>query len=202
MDAVIRFVLYRYTLAYSPPFALREGLLLHLIEKEREGWGEIAPLQGRSKETLLQAKEQLLSVLNSMQQGKKWDLPLYPCVAFGIACAKTDYRKKQIPTHTLCALLAGSIDQIRSLAENAYMQGYRFAKLKITGLHLKQICDLIEELSPYFSLRLDANRSLCFSKAVELAQWCRKYRVEYIEEPTFELESLKDFPYPFNKSGF
>ncbi|MGE0198763.1 MAG: hypothetical protein AB7N99_04750 [Simkaniaceae bacterium] len=55
----MRRILYRY----SRPFkkGVREGFLLYLQDKERESWGEIAPLPGFSRESIEEALEDFLS---------------------------------------------------------------------------------------------------------------------------------------------
>jgi len=72
MDSVkiTLFDIYRYTLPLNQPLNVhgcelttREGLILHLKSDEgREGFGEIAPLPGLSKENIKEAADQLLSI--------------------------------------------------------------------------------------------------------------------------------------------
>jgi O-succinylbenzoate synthase len=187
MDAIAMFRLYRYTLPYDPPFPERSGLLL--FDQHTKMWGEIAPLPGRSRETLAQAQEQLVDVLN----GKPSE-SLFPSVAFGLFCARQTPTQKTLP---LSALLAGSPEQILDRARIAWAQGYTSAKVKISHLSLETAAELIQQLRTLFCLRVDANRAFSFKDAMQLCEKCGGHGWDYIEEPTYELDRLKDFSYPF-----
>jgi len=70
MDQLMRRTLYHY----SRPFngQVREGLLLCLKDQEKEGWGEISPLPGFSRESLDEALDDFLTetyALPSVQFG-------------------------------------------------------------------------------------------------------------------------------------
>src|SRR5579862_706893 len=192
MDVVKSFVLYRYILPYDPPFPEREGLLLRIFHPEGEGWGEIAPLPGRSRETLSQALAQLLYVLTEEKS-----IPLFPSVAFGLFSARqhTQSLKSPLP---LSALLAGTPEQIIAKAEKASSQGFTSVKIKITDIPTTLAAELIQHVSRlFYSIRIDANRAYSFQEAMHLCEECGMHRVEYIEEPTYELEQLEQFNYPF-----
>jgi o-succinylbenzoate synthase len=186
------FVIYKYTLPFHPPFGERTGLLLRLISSDKQGWGEIAPYPGRSKETLSQALDQLLYVLKH----PNISVSLFPSVAFGLSSAM-DYRVSERPL-PLCALLAGENDEILAKADAALAQGYTCAKVKISHTSLASACDLIERLSAHFSLRIDANRAFSWTQALQLAEHCQSIpHIEYIEEPTYEIDRLDHFPFAF-----
>ena len=190
MDAVT-YTIYRYTIPYHKPFWTRSGLLLRLLSEGKERSGEIAPLPGRSKETLVEALTQLSQVLKTKQMPSK----LYPSVSFGLYCA---FSAPSL-THPLplSALLVGTAKQILKRAETAYAQGYRSAKVKVSGMDLSSTASLLKELSSHFSLRVDANRAFSYSEALLLCERGNAHLWEYIEEPTYEEEKLAAFPYPF-----
>jgi O-succinylbenzoate synthase len=192
MDVVTHYEIYQYTLSYHPPFPNRNGFLLHLIHKDKEGWGEIAPLPGRNRETLAQAIEQLLYILRDLDA----PLPsLFPSVSFGLFSALNYQPAKQaLP---LCALLAGTVEQILKKAEIAFREGFTCAKVKISGLPLHIIPELIHHLRKQFTLRIDANRAFSFKEAMQICSNCKEYDFDYIEEPIYELDQLKNFSYPF-----
>src|SRR5579862_4312966 len=184
-EVLTPFVLYRYILPYDPPFPEREGLLLRIFHPEGEGWGEIAPLPGRSRETLSQALAQLLYVLTEEKS-----IPLFPSVAFGLFSARqhTQSLKSPLP---LSALLAGTPEQIIAKAEKASSQGFTSVKIKITDIPTTLAAELIQHVSRlFYSIRIDANRAYSFQEAMHLCEECGMHRVEYIEEPTYELEQL------------
>jgi O-succinylbenzoate synthase len=182
---LISYTVYRYRLPYRPPFSQREGLLLHCVHSRGEGWGEIAPLPGRSRETLLEAQQQLLEILSSKQQPSK----LHPSVSFGLSSALHVFN--ETPTIPLAALLAGTAEEILAKAEEAYAQGFRSAKVKISDLSSKK---LLPSLAARFALRIDANRAFSFKEAIDL---CTQCPMEYIEEPTYEIDKLERFPFPY-----
>jgi len=135
----------------------------------------------------MQAKEQLIAHLKNKNRE-----PLLPSVQFGLSSA-LEPRKKSVSI-PLSALLLGSRDEILAKAESAFNQGYRSAKIKVNGLELKEASLLLEQLSFSFSLRVDANRAFSFQEAVDL---CGNIPIEYIEEPTYEIEKLEAFPFPY-----
>ena len=184
---VINFTLYHYELPYRAFFPKRQGLLLHLIHSSGEGWGEIAPLPSRSKETLSQAKEQLLSHLTNKNSS-----PLFPSVHFGLSSALSP--KSESVSIPLSALLAGTPNEILAQAEQVLAKGFCSAKVKISGLTLKEASLLLKQLCSSFLLRIDANRAFSFQEAVEL---CADIPFEYIEEPTYEIDKLATFPFPY-----
>ncbi|MBS0976327.1 o-succinylbenzoate synthase, partial [Serratia rubidaea] len=69
-------VVYRYRLPMEAGIVLRhqrlktrDGLLVHLQQCERSGWGEVAPLPEFSHESLEQAQQALLSWLPGWLDG-------------------------------------------------------------------------------------------------------------------------------------
>jgi O-succinylbenzoate synthase len=183
---LLNYIVYRYRLSYRPPFSLREGLLLHCVHSRGEGWGEIAPLPGRSRETLREAQEQLLWILRV----KPKHVPgLLPSVSFGLSSALHVFN--ETPTVPLTALLAGTDEEILAKAEEALAQGFRSVKVKVSGTSAKE---LLHFLASRFALRVDANRAFSFQEAVDL---CTQCPIEYIEEPTYEIDKLESFPFHY-----
>ena len=98
--------LFRYRVPLRPGAALRhgepgwrDGLLLRLREANSEGWGEVAPLPGFSRESLAQAQAAACAWLSAWQAGEP-ALPILadqPALAFGSSCALAEL------THTLPA---------------------------------------------------------------------------------------------------
>lgn len=182
---LLKYAVYRYRLPYRPPFSLREGLLLHCVHSRGEGWGEIAPLPGRSRETLHEAQEQLLHILSTKQLPPK----LLPSVSFGLSSALHVW--SQTPTVPVAALLAGTAEEIGAKADEAHAQGFRSVKVKVNDMSIKE---LLPSLAGRFALRIDANRAFSFQEALALCDQCP---IEYIEEPTYEIDRLEHFPFPY-----
>ena len=192
LDSVTAWKIYQYTLPI-PTFSLqREGLILHTtFEKGDSGWGEIAPLPGRSQETLSQAREQLLSILS----GNPCPFP-YPSVAFGLESAFTPYAPPATP-FPLWALLTGTPDQIIERATLSAKEGFRHLKIKIGHLSPSEANCAIAPLIGQYVLRIDVNRAWSIDEAIHFFSSFPPHAIAYIEEPTWELKRLDDFPFPF-----
>ena len=192
MDPLASWRLYSYKLQLTTFSDQREGLILQTaFSDNRIGWGEIAPLPGRSKETLAEAKEQLLQAL----RGKLLSPPL-PSVAFGLECALTPY----IPSagsFPLWALLAGTPDAIQEKAKRAEQEGFRSLKIKVSNLNPSDAEQIIRPLIGKFQLRIDVNRAWSFDKAAAFFSRFPEHAIACVEEPTHELERLSDITFPF-----
>ncbi|MBS0652250.1 MAG: o-succinylbenzoate synthase [Verrucomicrobia bacterium] len=192
MDAVASWRLYHYTLPLSTFSDKREGLILQTTFADGAcGWGEIAPLPERSKETLDEAKEQLLQALHG-----KLRSPPFPSVAFGLECALTPYKAPRV-RFPLWALLAGTPKAIHEKAIRAELEGFRAIKIKVSNLSPSDAEQAIRPLIGKFQLRIDVNRAWSFDQAVEFFSQFPKSAIACIEEPTHELDRLHDFPFPF-----
>ncbi len=163
----------------------REGLILRC----GENWGEIAPLPGRSTESLLQAQAQLLTLL----KGGKLCEDLFPSVRFGLEASFTPHVAVSVP---LYALLTGDANAILHQAKIAENKGYTIAKLKVSSLPLETIHSLIENLRQRFQLRIDCNSAFSFEQALAVFSPFDTDTFEYIEDPTYELTRLAEFPFP------
>jgi O-succinylbenzoic acid--CoA ligase len=189
LDAVIP-SLFTYSLPLSAG-GNRTGILLRL--QDNHGiytWGEIAPLPGRSKESLDEALAQLKAILLKTHRG-----PLFPSVACGIESALRPRASAfSVP---LSPLLIGSAKEMAQAAERLINSGINHAKVKISGLKKEEALSLLQELLPHFSLRIDANRCFSFKEALSFFSHFDKEAFAYIEEPTVELDRLSDFSHPF-----
>ncbi|NGX50272.1 MAG: o-succinylbenzoate synthase [Chlamydiae bacterium] len=110
----MRRTLYRY----SRPFKeiIREGFLLRLRDGEREGWGEIAPLPGFSRESLDEAFEDF--------QKESY---LLPSVQFGYQSALLDLRNPidlpSIPIKIKCKVGHLSVEEaLKEVARSPQMR--------------------------------------------------------------------------------
>ncbi|MGC1879280.1 MAG: o-succinylbenzoate synthase [Rhabdochlamydiaceae bacterium] len=171
---------------------VRKGLILRLIDRcGEEKWGEIAPLPGRSKETFDQALSQLLSLLSTGIVKEE----LFPSVQFGLENALSF----PLPSATapLYAFLHGQPDEILQRAKIACDTGYTVAKLKISSLTIDVAAHLISALKDRFRLRVDCNSAFSFEEAISLFSRFDPAIFDYIEDPTFEVSRLTDFPFSF-----
>ncbi len=171
----------------------RNGLILRLTDNfEKERWGEIAPLTGRSKENIRQALDQLLKIFS---EGKVDD-ELLPSVQFGIESALA-FLSPPI-TAPLYAFLHGTPDEILQQAKAAHDKGYTVAKVKISSFKVDQAVDLLNSLKKNrFRLRVDCNSAFSFEEAKNLFSHFDPSQFDYVEDPTYEISRLADFHFPF-----
>ena len=152
--------LYEYSLK-------RKGLIIQI----GDGWGEIAPLPGFSKETFEEAKQEALDVLFDKKT------PTLPSVIFGFSSAKRPLTPVRVP---LCAL-------------HKPHSGCKTLKLKLGHLSVDEAIKLVKEYIGKYSLRLDFNQKWSLSQALSFARNFKKTDFEYLEEPVKEYEDLLYF---------
>jgi O-succinylbenzoate synthase len=165
----------KFTLeTYSLPFldTKREGLIVHLEQGNKDGFGEIAPLPNWSKETLDEAKKQAFEALTHSSRKS-----LYPSVQFGIESAYLDLEKPvTLPPIPICTLLP------------APLQNQKIAKIKVGHLAVEEAIAMIKTIPETVKLRVDVNRKWSFKQAITFCNAFSCDRFEYIEEllPHFE----------------
>lgn len=157
--------LYRYRLPFKNG-TYREGLIL----ESDNHYGEIAPLPGFSKETLLDAQKE---ALDWIQFKKK---PTLPSVQFGIS----SLQKRLKPIHLPLSALGSK-------------PGFSTVKLKLGHLPLSDAISLVKEHSKHASLRLDCNRAWTLEEALSFASHFKPTDFLYLEEPVKTFEELIAF---------
>ncbi|MGB9097841.1 o-succinylbenzoate synthase [Erwinia sp.] len=188
-------VIYSWELPLEAGVVLRDrrlktrcGLLVRLTEDGRQGWGEIAPLPGFSKESLVEAQQDALAWLDAWARGKNPAESCLPSVAFGLSCALLELAG-ELPEegHFDSALLCvGDPDEILL---RLHQQAEPLAKMKV-GLYEAvrdgMMVTLLLEAHPSLRLRLDANRSWSLEKALKFARFVpeeQRSRIDFLEEP-------------------
>jgi O-succinylbenzoate synthase len=160
--------LYQYRLrVQSHHWTLREGLILQY----GDGFGEIAPLPGFSRETLEQAREELLRILPDLS------LATLPSVRFGITSAQSPLSSIRIP--------------LAALSEPR--PGFQTLKLKLGHLSIEEAISLVKQHYKQFRLRLDCNRAWTLPQALHFARHFQPTDFEYLEEPLQTFEELIAF---------
>ncbi|WP_312212268.1 o-succinylbenzoate synthase [Pseudescherichia sp.] len=166
----------------------REGLYLCLGEGQREGWGEIAPLPGFSRETRDEAEIALLGWVERWLEGED-GLPEMPSVAFGVSCAQAELAETlpEAADYRAAPLCTGDPDEL--VLQLAAMPGEKVAKVKV-GLYEAvrdgMVVNLLLEALPDLQLRLDANRAWTPQKAQQFAKYIHpehRARIAFLEEP-------------------
>lgn len=147
----------------------RKGLILQIDD----GWGEIAPLPGFSKETFDDAKKEILNVLLENRQRT------LPSVIFGFSCAQKPFISTPLKV-ALCAL-------------HHPKPGCTTLKLKLGHLKVDEAIDLVKQYVGKYRLRLDFNRKWMLDQALVFAKSFLPTDFEYLEEPINTYEDLIRF---------
>lgn len=201
--------LYRYSVPMDAGVVLRnqrlksrDGMIVHLQDGRREGWGEIAPLPLFSPETLEQALEtaqvQLQPWLTGETPQAAWCESGIASVDFGLSCAFAEF-DGALPTaadYRKAPLCSGDPDELFAMLQHLPEQ---VAKVKV-GLYEAvrdgMIVNLLLEALPALRLRLDANRSWTLAKAQGFARYVNpayRSRIAFLEEPCKTRDESRDF---------
>lgn len=188
--------IYRWQLPMDAGVVLRErrlktrdGLFVHLQQGDRQGWGEISPLPGFSRESLEKAEASLRAWSSAWRDGGAPLLPGLPSVDFGISCAlaELDASLPEEADYRAAPLCTGDPDEL--FAVLAAMPGEKVAKIKV-GLYEAvrdgMVANLLLEAIPDLRLRLDANRAWTPLKAQQFAKYVNpayRDRIAFLEEP-------------------
>ncbi|AXF63907.1 MULTISPECIES: o-succinylbenzoate synthase [unclassified Leclercia] len=177
----------------------RDGLFIHLQQDGREGWGEIAPLPGFSRESLEEAETAVRAWSGAWRNGEAPLLPGLPSVDFGISCAlaELDGSLPEQADYRAAPLCTGDPDEL--FAALAAMPGEKVAKIKV-GLYEAvrdgMVANLLLEAIPDLRLRLDANRAWTPLKAQQFAKYVNpayRSRIAFLEEPCKTREDSRAF---------
>jgi o-succinylbenzoate synthase len=197
------------------PHRLREGIFIRVDGDDGVGMGEYAPLVGIHS---MQIADAIVSVKNFSLA--KWYGALCDAkevaddelVSFfsnfppliGYLLSMVHFHRSTF-THERCARgtlkLAALIESEEAssaiaLAQTYGAQGFRHIKIK-TGLlpideEIRKIKTIASVVGSRVKLRLDANRRLSFAEASSLLKGLKRVPLEYVEEPTHEINRLAD----------
>lgn len=166
---VVRLYSYQFPLTHGYGH-VREGLILEW----NEGWGEIAPLPGFSRETLVEAKAEITSLLSKLDTAQ----PKCPSVRFGIDCAKNRFSLEPIEI---------------PLSALGPRPGFKTAKLKLSHLPIEEAISLTQKHYKNYRLRIDCNRNWSLKDALRFASHFSPHDFEYLEEPLQTFSELVQF---------
>lgn len=223
------FRLYRFSLPLEVSLTVkgrkedaRQGCLVAWrAEGQVQGWGEVSPLPGLSRESLEEAIEQVGAVCRTMvgqevSMDAFWSgnlVPgreLYPSVEFGLETSLLDLFSKKSglglatilvdePSSVVpvAGLLHGDHDAVLERARRLVAEGYSCLKLKVGRKDLQHEVKLVralrDELPKVVNLRLDANRAWTLADAVWFSCEVGKDRIEFVEEPLQDPRELPEF---------
>lgn len=197
----------------SGTLAHRDVLLLRLIDEDgAEGWGEVSPLPGYSRESAEEALRHLELALRLWCS--RFPNPLLtirsPSVCCGIeqAIRHMELSRAGLELHELTA--AGTRDRIRicalmtgdALAQMAQgirsgLAGVRTIKIKVGrrpfAMEAELVRQLCQDLAPGIRIRLDANRAWTLEDAVAFCKAVEGLPIDLIEEPVQNPVALPAF---------
>lgn len=197
---------------YSYPISTAQGyshpaIIVSLTNENGNcGWGEIAPLPNLSKESFIDAHDQLQQIptqISSVDWTKKnildnlSTLTLYPSVAFGLESALfslLDPLPHSVVSTT--ALLMGTVQEILEQAKLRHAQGFTTAKLKVKNLSFEETRYLIYQLAGKFRLRIDVNRAWETGNSLRFFSEFPQDIFDYVEEPFKNPCELEKFTHP------
>ena len=195
--------LYRYQLPFTQPLTFhgkvevaREGLLVRI----NDGWGEIAPLPGFSKESLQQAEEEALACLAAIGAGKAC-MPVLPSVQFGFDCALRKWPAQPTQLPVPYPLIQGSPLELLKNWKVWLHHTPSKAKLKVARHPMRDELALIRMLCdriPTLKLILDANQGWTREEAWTFCSHLDLNRIEYLEDPCAD---FADIAFVANRTG-
>jgi O-succinylbenzoate synthase len=197
----------------------RAGWLVQVrTEDGREGWGEVAPLPGFSRES---PRDAWLDLQRHVPAWRGLELPDDDPVAaaagrlagacssarFGLETAvwtaaggadpAGHFWGRACTSFSLCALLAGSPADVLGRAHELAGRGHRAVKLKVGRRPAQEDADLVrrvrEVLGDGPDLRLDANRAWSMEDAQAFARRVDGVAITYVEEPLRQPSELPRF---------
>lgn len=161
----------------------REGFFIRLQEKDREGWGEIAPLPTFSRENLDDCLAQLKICLRKWQRSEKIKTTDFaPSVAFGVSFALAELNGAlQLTENQRSCVLCHNDEKLN--------QANQTAKMKIGREDPRKEGERVQHYLqhyPQLTLRLDANQAWDLKQALTFAEQIapeNRPQIAFIEEP-------------------
>jgi o-succinylbenzoate synthase len=233
MDPAVKIAhvhIFEYSLPLVKPFsihrnsmAVRCGLLVYVVTDDGvTGVGEIAPLEGMSREPLKKALHQAKTLRpklvgcpapQTLEEVREFlSFPVFggwvPAVRCGFEMAFVHLLsklQKKFPVEVLgadtgdvrsAALLQGTPDEVRADAERFYQEGYRVFKLKVGSKNIPLDVKKVEEVRAVIGegeLRLDANAAWRLNEAVPFGELIGTEKIQFIEDPIMEFDQIDDF---------
>ena len=203
------FQIYTYRLPLKRPIKTpveilshREGFLLHATAEDgREGWGEVAPLSGFSRESLVEAENELRFIVKNHGEELREYTSSLSSVQFGIdQCLAEIKSSRFLPKQKKIAvnyLLSGEPDDVLDQAKTGLRKGYSCFKLKVGKTEVEADIELVSslrnELRKEAKLRLDANRAWALNDALRFGKAMEPDWIDYIEEPLGNPNDLASF---------
>ena len=209
--------IYRFTIPLKQPIKVgeqlienREGLILELkSENGLVGFGEISPLPGRHRESLVDVFEQLMGLeFNNLELKGLAEIgrdltcfnQLYPSVRFGIESCYLNLLAKEIgrtpamvltnhPSQSIGinGLFSGSVNDAEKCIESKKFKKYPALKIKVGQNSTDEDITIIKlfrgEFREDVKIHIDGNQKFGLADAVKFIKKIEELGIEYFEEP-------------------
>ncbi len=168
----------------------------------RDGFGEIAPLEGLSRELTMNFEEKLTEVAENIEYfiQNKIELLDFPSIIFGLESAwlsykhrdfvffKTPFTLEQKPIPMNALVWMGDFEYMKSQVDKILNFDVKCIKLKVGGIDFTKELELIQyirKLRPIetLDLRLDANGAFKAEDALSKLKLLAEYQIHSIEQP-------------------
>jgi len=190
----------------------RKGWLICARDSEGgEGWGDVAPLPGLSRESGGEV-EHALQMLVAARSGVDPRAVPWPVMPSSVQCGLEMALYQLGRPDALPPLMEGLIpwrnplpvsgllregENLEAEAERMRREGYRTVKIKVGRADVEQDIARVHRFAGIagrdVALRLDANRGWTFDEAAHAAAALRDIPVEYFEEPLREPARLMEW---------
>jgi len=180
---------------------VRKGLLLGLTDdNDITSWGEIAPLEGYSLETLEEAEEELLRCVSNLEREELFETSrLLPSVSFGIESALAGCDRMNIfPSKWPCCMLMPEGELGFGLDDIDVASSFTAMKLKASDDPESTANDVkvLRTLYPDREIRVDVNRRWTFEEALIFQDALEEAEVDVVEEPCNDFERYHELTLP------
>ena len=196
----------------------REGLLLQWHTDYGVFWSETCPLPDFSAESLVAAKNQLITYFdewfdqfnpmeNWEQHQRRVISPLYPSVRFGLEMGLYQLFQSKEPDkgHSISPNLAIAGLITGDIADTSAIMQTPVVKIKVGKSTLdediQRICKLVNQLGPNKCIRLDANQSWTLEQVSYFFSAIPTQQIDFIEEPLADVADYahwtKTTPVPY-----
>lgn len=168
----------------------REGLILQLTDQHAEQhFAEISPLPGFSKEGLVQAKNEILRLLNNNMHNLHQHQSSYPCIQFALdslftLAPSTKHINALENAHDIPLLQGDTCLIIKNYQE---LGRPKRVKLKVAKQPIESDIKTFERLTQLnnnIQIRCDANQAWNKQLASQFFSAINVNHLDYIEEPT------------------
>lgn len=170
-------------------FSYQLGERRGFIIQREEAYGDVAPLSGRSRESWEETRQQLIALRQNPSLS-----PLFPSVEIGWKFAQE--KRREPSTAPLAGLLLGDKEAILAKAKKLQSAGFSTIKVKIAHLSHTDARDILRFLCSTFHVRVDLNRSWSYQEALSFFSYFGPHDFAFIEEPSYEVDKLREFPFP------